>query len=577
MISFLEVCDLKKKENKQQQQKRVIMNGLNGDLAPLETNSNDNHLESSEQPTNNKESKLNKSPTSCLVINNLVRPFTLPGLKKILSKCGKIVDDKFWINKDKSKCYVMYEDEKIAEESREYINNLKWPASNPNTLESEFGDLDELEDLIKTDKEEKIRLEKERKELAALEAIKQEERRQQLKEELSKRFNNELQLGANLNDSNSLNFLSESSLNSSANDKSASANKEDGEVDESKEKREISPPRNPHTNVLFITNLVRPFTLNQLKELLSKNGPIIEEKFWIDGIKSKCYAVYESNDDALKSRNYLHGLKWPKSNTMTLRADFSDLKEVNNLLNINQKNKNEKINKVNNEIKNNQPIEDKKHLDKEVAGHLNKEQDQQTRQEMVNQETTRSKTPAKNPISNIVFVRNLSRPFTQAQLKDLLSLDGNYDEQRFWIDRIKSKCYMVYENEEIAIRTRDRLHGLTWPPGNQRKLVADFASESELENKINSAVSSRSDNVNKEIKEIDEHLNRDRNNRHSLNEEMLTEKCIDNQHDDRMETDQRVNNNGFQNKRRRESLSPVRNKREHRDDQLENSGKIIFF
>lgn len=50
-----------------------------------------------------------------------------------------------------------------------------------------------------------------------------------------------------------------------------------------------SPPRHKVSDVLFISNLVRPFTVNQLKELLARTGTIVEGGFWIDKIKSKCY------------------------------------------------------------------------------------------------------------------------------------------------------------------------------------------------------------------------------------------------------------------------------------------------
>lgn len=41
--------------------------------------------------------------------------------------------------------------------------------------------------------------------------------------------------------------------------------------------------------VLYITNLVRPFMINQLRELLQRTGKIVDDGFWIDSIKSKCY------------------------------------------------------------------------------------------------------------------------------------------------------------------------------------------------------------------------------------------------------------------------------------------------
>ncbi|KAK4337328.1 hypothetical protein RND71_043499 [Anisodus tanguticus] len=377
---------------------------------------------------------------SCvLIVENLVRPFTLPGLKKILSKFGKIDDEKFWINKDKSKCYVVYENDNIAEQSKEYINNLKWPASNPNTLNSEFGKLEILEELLKKQEEEKIQLEKEKKEAAALAAAKAEEereRRANLEEEALKSKNGE-------------NNCSEENLNDSST-------------------REKTPPKQDVTNVVHVTNLVRPFKIAQLKDLLNKFGPIIEEKFWIDKIKSNCYAVYESNDIACESRNYIHGLNWPSSNSKTLKADFAKLNDVNELLNpVVQKNIVEET-KSNDEIK----------IDKKLS---DENKDVKPLKNEIKKDVVKEKSPAKNPVTNILFVKNLSRPFTMLQLKDLLSKDGEFNQEKFWIDKIKSKCYVTYENEEVALKTRERIHDLTWPNGNQRQLQADFATENELE------------------------------------------------------------------------------------------------
>jgi apoptotic chromatin condensation inducer in the nucleus len=53
--------------------------------------------------------------------------------------------------------------------------------------------------------------------------------------------------------------------------------------------RSPSPPRRKPTNILYITHLVRPFTVQQLKNLLLRTGQIAENGFWIDKIKSKCY------------------------------------------------------------------------------------------------------------------------------------------------------------------------------------------------------------------------------------------------------------------------------------------------
>lgn len=54
--------------------------------------------------------------------------------------------------------------------------------------------------------------------------------------------------------------------------------------------RSPSPAKHPSSNILYITNLVRPFTVVQLRDLLARTGSIVPEKgFWIDPIKSRCY------------------------------------------------------------------------------------------------------------------------------------------------------------------------------------------------------------------------------------------------------------------------------------------------
>ena len=55
--------------------------------------------------------------------------------------------------------------------------------------------------------------------------------------------------------------------------------------------RETSPARNPASNIIHIRNLVRPFTANQLKELLRRTGTLKESEFWMDKIKSHCFAM----------------------------------------------------------------------------------------------------------------------------------------------------------------------------------------------------------------------------------------------------------------------------------------------
>lgn len=67
-------------------------------------------------------------------------------------------------------------------------------------------------------------------------------------------------------------------------------------VSEPEEQQPLSPAKHNPCNILFITNLVRPFTVLQLKSLLQRTGKIVENGFWMDKIKSKCFVKYETEE-----------------------------------------------------------------------------------------------------------------------------------------------------------------------------------------------------------------------------------------------------------------------------------------
>ncbi|KAK9524839.1 hypothetical protein VZT92_017205 [Zoarces viviparus] len=92
--------------------------------------------------------------------------------------------------------------------------------------------------------------------------------------------------------------------------------------------RQPSPPHGKVSNIIHVTNLVRPFTLGQLKELLNRTGSVVEEGFWIDKIKSHCYVTYATTEEAVATRAALHGVKWPPSNPKVLRVDFCGQDEL---------------------------------------------------------------------------------------------------------------------------------------------------------------------------------------------------------------------------------------------------------
>ncbi|XP_014210737.1 apoptotic chromatin condensation inducer in the nucleus [Copidosoma floridanum] len=99
-------------------------------------------------------------------------------------------------------------------------------------------------------------------------------------------------------------------------------------VKETPRPKSPSPPEAQATNILLIRNLVRPFTLNQIKELLARTGTIVENGFWMDRIKSKCFVQYANEDQAFETRQALHGVSWPVSNPKKLIVEYATKEDM---------------------------------------------------------------------------------------------------------------------------------------------------------------------------------------------------------------------------------------------------------
>ena len=68
-----------------------------------------------------------------------------------------------------------------------------------------------------------------------------------------------------------------------------------------------SPAQQPRASVLHVSNLVRPFTINQLKDLLARTGNLVDGKFWIDKVKSSCLVqVIFLTRQQLESKTYIY-------------------------------------------------------------------------------------------------------------------------------------------------------------------------------------------------------------------------------------------------------------------------------
>jgi len=64
-----------------------------------------------------------------------------------------------------------------------------------------------------------------------------------------------------------------------------------------------TPPRRAPTQLILVTNLVRPFTVPQLRELLQRTGNVLD--LWVDKIKSKCVAKVRGSF-LIEERHFIH-------------------------------------------------------------------------------------------------------------------------------------------------------------------------------------------------------------------------------------------------------------------------------
>ncbi|KAI3420273.1 Apoptotic chromatin condensation inducer in the nucleus [Globodera pallida] len=92
----------------------------------------------------------------------------------------------------------------------------------------------------------------------------------------------------------------------------------------------------------------------------------------------------------------------------------------------------------------------------------------------------RASSPARNPPSRWIHIRNLKRPFTKMALFDLLGKFGTIDTTHFWMDSIKSTCIATYEAEEQAQLSRERLHNVVWPAASDLALCVEYSTEEKL-------------------------------------------------------------------------------------------------
>ncbi|XP_057500976.1 formin-like protein 5 [Actinidia eriantha] len=86
--------------------------------------------------------------------------------------------------------------------------------------------------------------------------------------------------------------------------------------------------------------------------------------------------------------------------------------------------------------------------------------------------------PSPKPPTNSLKIDRFLRPFTLKAVQELLGKTGTVAS--FWMDHIKTHCYVTYSSVEEAVETRNAVYNLQWPPNGGRLLVAEFVDPQEV-------------------------------------------------------------------------------------------------
>ncbi|XP_022984891.1 histone acetyltransferase KAT6A-like isoform X1 [Cucurbita maxima] len=92
--------------------------------------------------------------------------------------------------------------------------------------------------------------------------------------------------------------------------------------------------------------------------------------------------------------------------------------------------------------------------------------------------------PSPKPPTNSLKIDRFLRPFTLKAVQELLGKTGSVSS--FWMDHIKTHCYVTYSSVEEAMKTRDAVYNLQWPPNGGRLLIAEFVDPQEVKIRVES-------------------------------------------------------------------------------------------
>ncbi|WOK97623.1 protein starmaker [Canna indica] len=90
--------------------------------------------------------------------------------------------------------------------------------------------------------------------------------------------------------------------------------------------------------------------------------------------------------------------------------------------------------------------------------------------------------PSQKPATTSLRIDKFLRPFTLKAVQELLAKTGTVCS--FWMDHIKTHCYVTYSSVEEANATRNAVYNLQWPPNGGNHLVAEFVDPQEVKARV---------------------------------------------------------------------------------------------
>ncbi|CAD6184536.1 unnamed protein product [Caenorhabditis auriculariae] len=91
-----------------------------------------------------------------------------------------------------------------------------------------------------------------------------------------------------------------------------------------------------------------------------------------------------------------------------------------------------------------------------------------------------SSPSSRHPVSDVVHIRGLVRPFTENMLRNEITKDGA-NILDFWMDKVKSHCFVKLDSLESATAVRNAMSGKHWPDSNPKELSVCYDTDENME------------------------------------------------------------------------------------------------